>query len=100
MGKLKHADTMGVDTPISEGDARKSESQHKSRHNSKLTIIIYPKTMKVKPVVDIIEERYGGMVHADTKISKEYNQVTETNEESKEESPSKNQGRNANRSRN
>jgi len=82
---------------MSEG--KKSESQHNSRHH-KHTIIIYPKTMKVRPVVDIIEERCGELT--EIKVSRDFKETSESNEENKEDkdSPSKPLARSLNRSRN
>jgi hypothetical protein len=85
---------------MSEG--RKSESQHNSRHHHKHTIIIYPKNMKVRPVVDIIEEKHGELTLNENKVARDFKEVSESNEEAKDdkESPHKPQARTANRSRN
>lgn len=85
---------------MSEG--RKSESKHNHRHHHKHTIIIYPKTMNVRPVVDIIEERHGELTLNENKVSRDFKEVSESNEETKEDkdSPPKPQARSSNRSRN
>ena len=84
---------------MSEG--HKSESKHNSRHH-KHTIIIYPKTMKVRPVVDIIEERHGELTFNENKVSKEIKEISESNDDIKEDKDSlpKPQARTTNRSRN
>lgn len=58
--------------------------------------------MKVRPVVDIIEERHGELTHNENKVSKEFKEVSESNEDTKEdkESPPKPQARTSSRSRN
>lgn len=51
--------------------------------------------MKVRPVVDIIEERHGELTHNEIKVSRDFKETSESNEETKDEkdSPSKTQGR-------
>jgi hypothetical protein len=61
---------------------KKSESQHNNRPH-KFTVIIYPKNMKVKPVVDIIEEKQG-ITHSDTISRPKENNGPENNEDKEE----------------
>ena len=63
MNKNKNEDGGGSPINASQSE-KKTESQHNNRPH-KFTVIIYPKNMKVKPVVDIIEEKQG-ITHSDT----------------------------------
>ena len=95
MSKQKTPAADGADSPSNQmSEGKKSESRHNNRHH-KHTIIIYPKTMKVRPVVDIIEERHGELTHNEIKVSRDFKETSESNEETKDEkdSPSKTQGR-------